>query len=330
MARFVEQTPGKVRKDPLGPAALNQAHVNIETVGALIAAEHLDDGAHNLEEVPWVVGHVDNATTGYLFDTAFGGGAISRPSTGEATINVASGVIDTATGYNGVAVPAAAVLANVSDADIANTPHLIEVEMVSATSIRTRVQRLITTLGTQGNAWELVARAFDIASHSTAQSDELVALSPYSLKARRDFITEAASDWNSLVSNQALLRSRMMLEHTSAGEHLSDRIAKAEGWFKPVAGPSYSIVTSKSVAEVNRISSGVVEVTLQNGLDTGLNLAACFAQINAANDDEMTIINGRLHSASKFRFYLYKYTVSENIWDRIERPFFAAMFGRLA
>lgn len=92
---YVDQPATKVRKDPLGPVTLNQAHVNIEAIDALVLREHFDDGQHNALEVPWIVGHITSGTTGYLFDTAYGGGTIARPATGRVTLSAASGVIGT-------------------------------------------------------------------------------------------------------------------------------------------------------------------------------------------------------------------------------------------
>lgn len=329
MTGFVAQGQ-KARKDPLGPVTLNQAHANVEAVDQLARHEHFDDGQHNALEVPWVLGNVDSGTTGSLFNTAFGGSSIARPAAGECTINVAAGVIASVDGLGGAATPQAAVLANVSDADIANRPYTVTAEVVSATSIKTRVRRFISTLGSPGNSWDSQPVAFDLAVHAQKQPSDVSLLTSHLAKQRRDFLTEQTTDWNALVINQAAVRKALMLEHASSGAHNADRVAKASGWFTPVAGPSYSAVASHGVDSVSRISTGVIEVTLSGGTLSSASLAACFPQAQPATDGELIVINGRCHSTTKFRFYIYRFSVSENKWDRDDRPFFAAMFGRWA
>ncbi|HEY0882162.1 MAG TPA: hypothetical protein VGD87_11555 [Archangium sp.] len=327
---FIDQQPARVRKDPLGPTTLNQAHANVEHIDGLSLREHFADGQHNALEVPWVLGHVSSGTTGSLFDTAFGGGTIARPATGEATVSVVSGVLGEVGDVDGNDVPATSILANVSDSDIANTPHTITVEAVSTTSIKTRVRRLTSTLGAPGNSWESVARAFDIAIHGQKQPNEQSELASYTLKQRRDFLTEATTDWNTLVANQGLVRRNLMLEHASDGSHNVDRIAKAAGWFRPTSGPSFGITFAEGVDSVSRISEGVINVRLSSVTLSSTSLAACFAQAQPNNNNELVIINGRCHSTIDFRFYVYVYSSSESLWQRADRAFFAAMFGRPA
>jgi hypothetical protein len=91
MPMFIDQSRPRVRSNPLGPVTLNQAHANLDVVDGLVLPEHFSDGQHNAQEVPWVLGHIGTGTTGYLFDTAYGGGTITRPSTGVATLNAAAG-----------------------------------------------------------------------------------------------------------------------------------------------------------------------------------------------------------------------------------------------
>lgn len=330
MPSFIDQLPARVRKDPLGPTTLNQAHANVEQLDALLLREHFDDGQHNALEVPWVLGHVDSGTTGSLFNTAYGGSSIARPAAGECTVNVATGVIGSVPGLLGASTPACSVLANVSDADIVNRPYTVTAEVVSATSIKTRVRRFISTLGSPGNSWDSQPVAFDLAVHAQKQAVDPSVLLSYELKQRRDFLTEAATDWNALVQNQATAYRNLTLEHTAAGAHNGDRIAKACGWFRPDTGPTFVASYSEGVDSVSRISTGVIEVTLSGGTLSSTNLAACFPQAQPASDDEIIVINGRAHSTKKFRFYIYRFSVSENKWDRDDRPFFAAMFGRWA
>lgn len=324
---FVDQPATKVRKDPLGPVTLNQAHANIEAIDALVLREHFDDGQHNALEVPWVLGHVaGGGTTGYLFDTAFGGGSISRPSTGALDVSVASGVIGLTTGVDGSDVPAASVLANVGDSAVASKPHVIEVELVSQTTVEVRTRYLTSTLGSPGNAWASVDVGVDLAVHAQKQPVDASLLASYTLKQRRDFLTEAATDWNALAQNQGTVRKALSLEHDSAGVHNVNRIARASGWFRPTSGPAFAEVVSHRVKAVTRISTGVVEVEVDKPF-ASTSHAACFCQVQPSSVDELVLINGYYTAAAKFRFYIYVYSIAENKWARDDRSFTAAMFG---
>lgn len=328
MTDFIDQSPARIRKNPLGPVTVNQAHANIEQVDRLALSEHFSDGQHNAQEVPWVLGHADGATTGYLFDSAYGG-TLARPATGELTVSVASGVIASASGLGGADFPAASVLANVSDPAIATYPHQVDVEVVSATSIKLRTRYMSSTLGSPGNSWASVAAEADVAIHAQAQPQDASLLASHTVKVRRDFLTEAATDWNALVENQGIVRAAMMREHEFNGVHAADRIAKASGWFKPIAGPGYSVLLGNNIKGVSRISAGVIEVE-HDFTFASTNLAACFPQAQPSTENELVIVNGRCTTTTKFRFYIYVYSVSENKWTRDDRSFFAALFGRLA
>jgi len=337
MPTYTQQLATKVRKDPLGPVTLNQLHENVKAVDASFLHEHFAAGGHNAVEVPWILGHVNAATTGYLFDTAYGGTTIARPAVGRLTVSAVSGVVGTTTGVAGTVVPVASILANVSDAAIATSPHVVEAEMVSTTSVELRTRYLTTTVGTVGNAWAAVAVSTDVAVHAQKQAVPPSALASNLLKVRRDFLTEQATDWNALVSNQGILRKALTVEHvpdltltTFVGDHLVNRIAKASGIFIPTSATTYSAQTSKGVGAVTWISTGVVEVTLNEYTLSSVDLAACFCQAQQDGVDELVIVNGRCTTTAKFRFYIYAYSVSENKWSVANRSFYASMFGRPA
>jgi hypothetical protein len=327
MADFVDHlTTGVIRNNPLGPVTLNQFQANIHTIDALVLMEHFDDGQHNALEIPWILGHVNSVTTGYMFNTAYGGGTITRPSTGHVRVSAVSGVIPLLNTPTGSDVPAAAALGNVSDSSVATYPHVIEVELVSDTTIEMRTRRMTSTLGAPGNVWADVDVSTDLAIHAQKQPVDVSLLGPGLLKVRRDFLTEQATDWNSLARNQATVYKALSLEHTSAGAHLVNRIAKAWGWFKPAAGPIFSIVDSERVSSVTRVSTGVVQVNLSDTLSS-VNVASCFPQAQPATADELIIINGYCTSTTQFTFYIYAYSVAEDQWTRADRSFSAAMFG---
>ena len=311
MPTYVEQLATKARKAPLGPVTLNQLHENVKAVDASFLSEHFATGGHNALEVPWILGHVNAATTGYLFDTTYGGTTIVRPAVGRLTVSAVSGVVGSVTGVAGTSTPAACVLANVSDAAIATSPHVVEAEMVSATSIELRTRYLTTVVGVVGNAWAAVSVSTDVAVHAQKQAVPASVLGSNLLKVRRDLLTEQATDWSALVSNQGILRKTLSAEHvpdltlsTFVGDHLVNRIAKASGIFIPTSATTYSAQTSKGVGSVAWISTGVVEVTINEYTLSSVDLAACFCQAQLDGGDELVIVNGRCTTTAKFRFYI--------------------------
>lgn len=328
---YVDQRTFMGRGDPLGPALLNQAHVNIAAIDDLARIEHFSDGQHNALEVPWVLGHMDDAATpvGYLFDTAYGGGTLGRPATGRYTCSVVAGVIPT--GLDGDLL--AALMANVSDNAIETKPHTITAEYVSATSMQFRVRSLSlsSALGA-GNAWEDVNRDIDIGVHAPAKTAYASLLASRLLKQRRDYLTEAATDWSSLVGNQGIARKAATLEHTSAGLHNVNRIAKAAVWAR-WTGAALAIDAQQGVKTVScrRVSTGVTEIVMDDNF-TSLNTMACFPEVQPATTSELVVINGRGFGTgagtSTFRFYCYAY--SGGNWARADRTFFAPMFGVIA
>lgn len=324
---YVDQRTFMGRDDVLGPSLVNQAHVNVAAIDDIQRTEHFSDGQHNALEVPWVLGHMDDAATptGYLFDTAYGGATLARPATGRYTVSVVSGVISSDLSSNLLA----SVMANVSDSAIETKPHTITAEYVSATSMQFRVRELSSGLGA-GNAWADVNRDIDVGVHALPQSADASLLASRLLKQRRDFLTEAATDWNSLVGNQGVVRKAATLEHTTAGLHGANRIAKGVAWVR-WNGSSYVIDAGGGVASVARSSAGVVTVTMSANF-SATNTMACFPEVQPATTGELALINGCGFATgagtSTFRFYLYAY--SGGNWARADRTFFASMFGVVA
>ena len=324
---FAEQPDARVRKTPLGPATLNQLHLNARALDELLRAEHLADGQHNALEVPWVLGHVaDGATpTGSLFDTTYGGGTLARPATGEYTISVVAGVV----GTDPLSRALYSAMANVAGSAIESKPHTITVEPVSATSFKVRTRWLTSAIGA-GDTWADTNVNFDFGLHAAQRAADPSALLPYTEKRRNDFLTEAATDWSALVQNQGAVRAAASLEHSSAGKHTANRIARAMGWFR-WSGAAYSVLSdSDGISSVSRISTGVVEVTMVDSFFL-TSLMACFPEVQPSTPDELVIINGRGFSSgagSTFRFYLYAFDGTN--WARADRSFAASFFGALS
>jgi hypothetical protein len=261
------------------------------------------------------MGHVDG-TTGYLFDTAFGGGTITNPGTGSYTVSVAGGVLPTRWD--------AAVLLNVADIAIESKPHLICWEDdVSNTAIPLRIKELSSALGA-GNTWADVNRDFDIAIHGPPQAvDPSVMLSSLT-KYRRGFVTDAATDWNALVENQAIAHAALVLEHQGSGAHNVNRIAKAAWWGKPTAGPSMATVASEGIDSISYGGAGIVTLTLSRAL-ASTNHVAVFPEAQPASGDELVIVNARAISTTTVRLYTYVFDGTN--WDRDNRSIFCAIFG---
>lgn len=319
-------SPARVRKDPLGHATLNQLHQNIAALDEVARVEHLSDGQHNATEIPWVLGHVVDGSppTGYLFDTAFGGGTLARPATGSYTVNAVGGVVEDEDG-----TPLYSAMANVAGTAIEAKPHTITVEAVSTTSLKLRIRELSSALGA-GNTWVDANRNFDFGLHSLAEDGSSSLLLPSTLLTREDYLTDEATSWNALVANHGTVRGASLLEHTSAGEHNVNRIAKGVVWVKLQSGPTYTTTFSEGVSSVTRLSTGVVEVLMSDTYAATTDMA-CFPEVQPGTLDDLCIINGRGFASgagtSAFRFYIYAY--SGGNWARADRSFFAAMFGAL-
>lgn len=321
---YVEQTSGIARGAPLGPSTINQLHANIEALDDIARMEHFAAGGHNALEVPWILGHmVDGATpTGYLFDTTFGGATLARPATGAYTVNAVSGVVSSDLNSNLLY----SAMANVADSAIEAKPHTITVEAVSATSFKFRVRELSSALGA-GDTWADVNRNIDVGIHATAQDADATLISSYALKQRREYLTQAATDWNSIVGNQGIVRKAALVEHTSTGAHSANRIAKAVAWAR-WTGAAQVLDADEGCASISRLSQGVVEITMDGNFSATTTMA-CFPEVQPATTSELVIINGRGFASgagtSTFRFYIYAY--SGGNWARADRSFFAAMFG---
>lgn len=324
---FVEMVADRARNDALGPVTLNQLQENILAVDELARVEHTAAGGHNALEVPWILGRIADGSppTGTLFDTSFGGSSFARPVTGRYTLDAAAGVIGT--GADGGTLYSA--MANVCDNGIETKPHTVTVEAVSATSFAFRVRALSSALGA-GDTWADVNRNIDVGLHSLPQDASASLLSSHLEKQRRDFLTEAATDWNAIVQNQGRVRKAALQEHTAAGAHNINRIAKAVAWVR-WTGAAYELTLSQGVASVSLSSTGVATLTMSDNF-TALTTMACFPEVQPATTTELAITNGRAFNTgagtSTFRFYTYTFDGAN--WARADRSFFVAMFGVIA
>jgi len=327
---FTTMAPARARRNPLGPTTLNQLNVNVGALDDIARVEHFNDGGHNALEIPWLLGHMDDAATptGYLFDTTYAGTTLGRPATGAYTSSIVSGVVSTA--EDGVTLQAAN-MANVADSAIETKPHTITSEAVSATSWKWRVRSLSSALG-GGNTWADVNRDIDVGLHCLPQDQDASLLASYSLKQRRSWLTEEAVDWNAVVGNQGIVRKASLVEHTSTGRHSANRIAKAVAWVR-WTGAAFVIDASERVASVSNPggATGVVELVMSDNFSATTTMA-CFPEVQPATVNEIAIVNGRGFATgagtSAFRFYIYAFDGVN--WDYANRSFFVAMYGAIA
>lgn len=304
------------RGDPLSHAQVNLLGNNVAAVDELLRVEHLASGIHNAVEVPWLVGRVVG-TTGYIFDADYGATVIDNPATGLYSINVADDVIPDESKF--------CVLGNVNDEQIDNKPHVITFELLGPETLAVRILALSSSLGA-GNSWAAVDRPFDVAVHAPQQTPDVALISPYQQHQRRDFLTEAATDWNAIVKGQAQTRAALNLEHRGDGTHNTNRVARAVGWFRPSSGPSFSITADEGVASVARTSLGVVTVTMDEEFNS-TNEMACFPVAQPSTSGELVVVHGRALSTQSYRFFTYVF--SGGNWARADRPFFSSFFGVL-
>lgn len=312
------------RDEPLGASQLNILRANVREVELLRQIEHLASGKHNARETPWVIGRI-SGTTGYLFDTAYGGGTITQPATGTTAISVVSGV------YPEVITPSAGLkwdaqaLANVSDSDIANKPHIISVETISATEVRTYIKRLADALDAPGNTWEAVDRQHEVAVFAQKASDTPPTFEPFDNFVTGEYLYDTPERWQAIARDQHATKLRI-IEHRDDGSHWTPRVAFAQGLCSPISGPDFELTDGDGVESIERISAGVVEVTTVLDLSS-TNLGVCFPQGIPNDDFETVIINGRNTNIRTWRFYIYRFDPVELLWERVDRAFSFAIFG---
>ena len=173
-------------------------------------------------------------------------------------------------------------------------------------------------------------RDIDIGVHALQQDAQASTLAAHLQKQRREFLTEQATDWSALVGNQGKTRKNALLEHTSSGAHLLNRIAKAVAWVR-WDGAAYQLDASSRVSSVSRPAAGVIELVMADNFSATTTMA-CFPEVQPSLATELVITNGRGFATgagtSAFRFYTYAY--SGGNWAVADRSFFVSMFGVIA
>lgn len=308
----------RVRKDPLGPVTFNQLARNIEAVQALAATEHDAAGLHNALEVPRIMGRSvwGGATyTDYLYSDTTYYTSSSNPAVGE---------VDFVTSSSGFTLPYVVPMACCCDEDVLNKPWMVNVELVSASSVKVYLSKLSSALGA-GNAWAAADGSFSLALHSLPVAT-LPALSTITSKQRRGFLTEGVTDWNAIVAAQGSTRALALVEHDSSGNHDTSIIAREYAHVSyDSVGVKYDL-TAGDVSSVSRISQGICEVTTSRTFSATTSMAA-FLEVLPASNVDLWVANYRVTSTTTLRVYLYQYDSASDVWNRADGDFFCAVYG---
>lgn len=324
MARFpFIDMPQRVRKEPLGPVSLNQLKANVEALQSLMLYEHTDAGKHNALEVPRLAGC--NTWSSPNYTHYYNGDYYTSAN------NIAPGQVDLTLASGGFTLPYVTAIAACCDDDVVNKPWMVNVYIVSATSVSVYVSKLSSALGA-GNTWAAADGAFSLALHSpaVAATPSLIAMSN---KQRRDWLTEESTDWNSLVGAQGQLRAKALAKHTSAGEHSDPLISKeyvhasfdGKPW-GPTPGATTYTIEAGNVSAVTYVSGGVAEITTTTTYSATTAMFA-FPEIIPADETELYVINYRPTATNKVRVYMYQYDFTADTWARVNMDFFVSIHG---
>lgn len=318
MARFpFVDMQSRARKDPLGPLTFNQLGRNIEAVQGLAALEHIaSTGRHNALEVPRVLGRSvwgGASYTDYLYSDTNYYTSSSNPATGE---------VDFVLNSAGFTLPYVVPMAACCDEDVLNKPWLINVSLVSTSSVKVYLSKLSSALGA-GNTWAAANGSFSLGLHSLPVA-AFPSLSAIGNKQRRDFLTEGVGDWNSIVAAQGSARKLALVEHDSSGNHNAVQVARETGFVTYDAGVVKYNVSAGDIASVSRVSQGICTVTTTRTF-SATSAMAVFLEVMPVSNLDLWIANYRITSTTTFVVYLYRY--SAGVWNRADGDFFISVFG---
>lgn len=310
---FTTLTP-RVRKDPLGPIALNALRGNSYVyLPRLAGAEHDTDGTHNAWEIPRTVGGVNyggSYSAGATFNSRLS--SLASGSTGVVTLTLAA---------NQFTMPR--MLAQVSpraDGDV--RPCIATAEMVSSTSVVVRLKKLSVALGV-GNTWAAYDGTFSVALHGEGilTSAPLAATKQWY---QQQVLTDGDTDWNAIVQNLGTLRKRALVEHGTNGAHVANVVARDVGWCD-LSGTTYTLAQGTPLG-VSRVSAGVVDVTMKFTYGSTATMLA-FPSVQATSNTQLWVINPIPQSTTVCRFHIFLFDAGAETWDHADAPFAFAVYG---
>lgn len=308
----------RVRKDPLGPVSLNTLRYYIGGTGfgvleTLGSREHDDTGAHNALEIPRTVGRV-------LYSAGYTSGTFNSRLSSVAS--AATGVITATLAGSEFTDPLMAPVAcPLTNGD--TRPCIATCEVVSSTSVKTRLYKLTSALGA-GNAWAAYDGGFSLAVHGLATLTASAMAQTTQWK-RRTVVSDAAAGWNSMVGNLGLARELALVEHTTAGEHDAVEVCRDYGgvfW----DGVKYDTTTGSTFTGAALVSTGICEVTCAYTFASAADMLPFITPKPSSNLD-ILVVNPDPTTDRKFRTYGFRYDVSAHTWALADVDFTAVVYG---
>lgn len=299
----------KIRRDPLGSAWFNQLLSNQRHNEDLSLTTHAADGAHNSLEVARAVGSIlwTAATTTYSIDAGSSSviASVSRTSAGVVVITLSAGFF----------VTPMVVRLTAMDTGGEALPYILNYTVDSATQITVRCF-MLAALG--GNSWSATDGSFAIAIHSAPYTATASTMSHPAFLTRGSTFDFAM--WNTFVQNQATLRSRLLVGHTSAGVHNTREIAR--GWAKVTdLANVFTLGTNLNVSSITNVGPGICQLNLP--ASTYTTLMQVFAQADYSRSNSGLAQNLALIcfprsqiTTAKVVAYVYGYAASTNTWAR--------------
>ncbi len=320
----------RVRKDPLGANGYSALLSRFAWAQSLLAKEHLlADGAvgtageHNAAEIPREVGscYITAGPTGNAQGFRYATGA-TRSAGGTMQLAINSALYP-------FAEQIALQVQNCSEAGITK-PAITSAKIISTSQIEFYSKSLTSGLGA-GNAWAVDDANLCVAIHGPPLRTGLGGVQGIA-KAKGDWLTEDAADWNAQVQADLDLRSKFLEDgiggsHSAAGDHLCREVAKtfADVYY---SGGAYRIrsTSSRNALAASTLGTGICRLT--NTTPWTLS-AQPFVMTNyaASNGGLVTDMYANstprsLITTTTIDIYLYKYDQVAKTWAHADTDFF--------
>lgn len=312
----------RVRKDPLGHAALNTLRYYIGGTGfgvleTLGSREHDDTGAHNALEIPRTVGRV-------LYSAGYTSGTFNSrlSSVASAATGIVTATLAGSEFTDPLMAPVACPLTNGD-----TRPCIATCEVVSSTSVKTRLYKLTSVLhpaAGAANVWAAYDGGFSLAVHGLATLSTS-AMAQTTQWQRRTVVSDTAAGWNSMVGNLGLARELALVEHTTAGEHDAVEVCRDYGgvfW----DGVKYDTTLGSTFTGASLVSTGICEVTCAYTFASAADMLPFITPKPSSNLD-ILVVNPDPTTDRKFRTYGFRYDVSAHTWALADVDFTAVVYG---
>ena len=329
MPRQIYPIPPAARGDPFGPQRYGNLKENLIRAQSIFGVEHIIGypgtmgGEHNAWEVPRVCRQISGTTVGPSSSDITG---VTNPSAGEYDLTLAASRFST-----NIAVQ----VQGASGSD--GKPYCANVEVVSATSVKVRWQKLTSALGVAQTWAATNCVPFSVAIHSDPlapgypqiQSDYT---SRRGLTLSPDFATVGAGEceWNFPQDTDYLYRA-FTGAHTSAGAHNVREVAKYSGhaYYDPTPKYLLDLTSASGWGSITRASAGVVTINYPATLTSPVSVFATplYAQVAGGGTASDIFLIETNPSTTSCIFYLYKYDTVNKWWTAADGDFFFAVYG---